>query len=204
MGVKVQYNPSTGKVSYNPATGKVQVVQDPVRPGVPCDMCDSVITEVKMTTFGVDTCGCFQAAVSPTGSRQLIGPWSTHCNRVITLNRRLDLTTICFYDAVIALPANTLFLHIWNTPNDCSGAPDSITTYNFLYFQYLVTNTRIAGSIAPTTILTTGFRDDAIVWQETPTSIPFNCFVGDITLFSTCAAPALGLDGGTCNIEETP
>lgn len=26
MGVKVQYNPSTGKVSFNPATGKVQVV----------------------------------------------------------------------------------------------------------------------------------------------------------------------------------
>ena len=51
MGVKVQYNPSTGKVSYNPATGKVQVSD--------ASICRTLnVNTIKVTWSGLVTCGC--------------------------------------------------------------------------------------------------------------------------------------------------
>jgi hypothetical protein len=57
MGVKVQYNPSTGKASYNPATGKVQVVVDDP-PVHECLGCDNPPNEIDVTISGVTALCC--------------------------------------------------------------------------------------------------------------------------------------------------
>lgn len=57
MGVKVQYNPSTGKASYNPATGKVQVVVD-APPVHECLGCSNPPNEIDVTVSGVTALCC--------------------------------------------------------------------------------------------------------------------------------------------------
>ena len=69
MGVKVQYNPSTGKVSYNPATGKVQVVVD-----ADCEFCDVTPNQIQVTFSSVTIAdGCFTCTVPSTADKKFTG-----------------------------------------------------------------------------------------------------------------------------------
>lgn len=60
MGIKMQYNPSTGKVSFNPVTGKVQVLNDD------CVVCED-ITEIELNCNFTAVCG-YQLTIPATSN----------------------------------------------------------------------------------------------------------------------------------------
>lgn len=113
MGVKIQYNPSTGKVSFNPVTGKVQVLNF-IRPFEECEFCSDGIGNVHWVTEGLIACCDGGGGVS----RSLIGPWSSYLNTDIILD---DLTVECFALKKIITPAGTLFRRQCSS-NDCTGS----------------------------------------------------------------------------------
>jgi hypothetical protein len=114
MGVKVQYNPSTGKVSYNPATGKVQVVVGPTF-GT-CADCDNP-DEIKVTISGVTVC-CAKITDFPDDQRFKLTPLIMD---TINGEHILGKTSDCHYERVIVIDTLEGTAHYIN--GDCEGDP---------------------------------------------------------------------------------
>jgi hypothetical protein len=121
MGVKVQYNPSTGKVSYNPATGKVQVVVDDA--GEPCSFCDEGTgpSQVSLDISGITKC-CQHAIIWVGNDAAMLDQTIIDLANATHI---LDWQSDCLYRKRYDISEN---VYVWNSSNDCSGDPDSSGT----------------------------------------------------------------------------
>ena len=129
MGVKIQYNPSTGKASYNPATGKVQVVVS----GLPGSCGDCINpNQVSVTISGLTACcadfgvgGFFKFApdfMSALNSEHVIDSFGSLSN--------------CVYASSFVVDEPDWFLQFGSA--DCAGSP--IASFPIYSFQVIVTN----------------------------------------------------------------
>ena len=115
MGVKVQYNPSTGKASYNPVTGKVQVVVS----GVPgsCAECINP-NQVSVTISGLQACcGSF---IPYTGARFTFAPaFMDALNSEHIIDSFGATPNNCRYDTTFVVDEPEWFW-FWNSSSDCN------------------------------------------------------------------------------------
>jgi hypothetical protein len=93
MGVKVQFNPSTGKASYNAVTGKVQVQHLVV-----CSDCLPAPDTIDLTISGVNSCCQFETFIPPFPFSADI---SSQLFTVLNDTHTLDLTNQCSYSLTI-------------------------------------------------------------------------------------------------------
>lgn len=117
MGVKVQYNPSTGKASYNPATGKVQVVE--VNDPATCDVCQPPPSQITATIFGLTRC-CLQL-IPDDGSRTR---FSQEFIDFLNVEHTLDpvgSAANCAWGKTYIVDEPD-WIEVFNT-SDCSGTP---------------------------------------------------------------------------------
>jgi hypothetical protein len=114
MGVKVQYNPSTGKASYNPATGKVQVVPDDT---VFCSACEGDVSiQIKLTISDVTLCCSREIIDTGLGSNQISQSLLDLINAEHILTARTDTPAECFWQIVYDISED---VYVWNSATDC-------------------------------------------------------------------------------------
>ena len=131
MGIKVQFNPSTGKVIFNSNLGKVQVVTGIFNGnvGFPCTDCGSEITPkfIKVTfaniIYAANTCyNCsnFDPDVSYTG---MFDPNNSYVLEQITI----PAMRACAWQLKWTIPTATRTT--WtSTDGDCDGTPTVISS----------------------------------------------------------------------------
>ena len=127
MGVKVQYNPSTGDVSYNLSTGKVQVTEF-----LDCQYCDTPGPLEVGISDAVNLCCAFKIAPDEVTlfSEELIDIASFLNNTFL-----LDTLGTCTWMRIEELAAETYFAFSYEN-DDCSGDPGltaEVTRIRFIY-----------------------------------------------------------------------
>lgn len=206
MGIKWQYNPSTGKVSYNAVTGKVQVV-DVVRPTEECEHCSDGLGNVHWVTEGLIPCCDGGGGVS----RILVGPWDSYLNADVILNE-FPLGFDCLVLKKIITPSNTLFQRQFAN-DDCtgSGADSEVTAVD--YALSITENTITCAFRAYFGGGGGGSATNLILFQKTfsePST--WNCISdhdGDVPVIADCNQAgfnSLPVDGslGSLTIEDAP
>jgi len=128
MGIKIHYNPSTGKVGYTSSTGKVQVVDDEVTPGIDCDRCSDNVTPLKIKISVSDTTFCCAYSYSSL-QEKLTGPWSDYIDKEFILTQGSSAFTACDWSLTEDIPESTLFITLYEgVSTDCKiGTEISVT-----------------------------------------------------------------------------
>ena len=120
MGIKVQFNESTGRVSYTSGTGKIQVVSE-ILPPKTCNDCSPEPSEINVTLSDITLC-CSTDYPSPTGESY---KYSSDLLDILHDTHVLpNFAGECAYRKLILVSEGPV-LNRYST-EDCTGAVDRI------------------------------------------------------------------------------
>ncbi len=197
MGVKAQYNPSTGKVGYNPVTGKVQVVNSAVPPILECFACSRDIGGIEWVTTGITT--CCGGSTSPTSNRfEIVGDLAQYLNNTVTLLREeTDTDEICTWSHTLDISSAGLTWKRRDNAVDCSGPLlEDERTIDLIEYRYIISAGPPVVQNALMLIFSFGprfFLNRVGLWGAEIPSVPADCFGEDW--------PEL-IFGGDCSVRD--
>lgn len=188
MGVKIQYNPSTGKVSYNTDTGLVQVVVDTAD----CGLCNDGMPILKWTTVGMSAC-CGRFSISQ--SKALIGPWDQYLNTTFVFDNFFNFGELgCQQFHRVLVPASTIFIRQFTSEIDCTGSFFD-TEITAMDYHWGIFPTVVAAQISPISGIPPDLPSTQaaiVTWNKNISDPPWDCVDEegtDLTATGDCNGP---------------
>ena len=168
MGIKIQFNESTGKVAYTSGTGKVQVsVVSPVGPCALCVLNSPDQIEVTLSDFVVSCCA------GTGGSSGKSRVWDTAIESIVNGTHILDHLQTCAWVKFFDIDVDILD---YESASDCTGTPvlRNYTTLQMTYSvspvlpsgcQVVVSITAFGDGVTSNTLLFARNSDDTICFN---------------------------------------